>query len=118
MPKKVALKKVTAKKVISKKTVIKKKEKEARPLVYADNARSFWLFDGQVLNSLVALKEALSSMQKDVFSHHVTKEKNDFADWVELVLADVETASLLRKAKTAKTAHASLMKRLKEYDVS
>lgn len=110
-PKKVAVKKV------AKKATSKIKTNALRPLTYAANEKSFWLQDGQVLNSLMALNEALSEMEKSVFSHHVTKEKNDFADWVEQVLNDVDCANALRKAKTPKTAQTVVVKSLRFYQI-
>jgi hypothetical protein len=116
MPKKVTVTKVaTPKKVVAKKVV--KKSTEKKDLVYADNKKSFWCHDGQVLNSLLALKDALSEMEKSVFLHHVTKDKNDFADWVEQVLHDADCASALRKAKTAKGASTVVIKSLKIYQI-
>lgn len=111
-----ASKKVAVKKVV-KKAVSKAKNTTLRPLTYAPNEKSFWLHDGQVLNSLVALNEALSEMEKAVFLHHVTKEKNDFADWVEQVLNDLDCAAYLRKAKTPKTAKAAVVKSLRFYQI-
>lgn len=118
MPKKaiVSAKKVAPKKAVAKKSVAKKTPKvAAAPLVYADNERSFWVTNGQILNSLLALKEALAEMEKAIYEHHVSGEKNDFADWVEAVLCDVECALALRKAKTPKSAHTVVVKRLKVY---
>lgn len=121
MPKKVVAtpKKVAPKKAVAKKAPAKKAAKKTAvmQLVYADNAQSFWLTDGRVLNSLLALKEALAEMEKAVFAHHVTADKNDFADWVDLVLADSDLASALRAAKTPKSAHTVVVKRLKVYQL-
>ena len=120
MPKKaiVSTKKVAPKKVAVKKTVAKKPAKAgAMTLVYADNQKSFWVNDGRILNSLLALKEALAEMEKAIFTHHVNQEKNDFADWVEVVLGDATCALDLRKAKTPKSAHSAVVKRLKVYQV-
>lgn len=120
MSKKVVAKKtVTPKKVAVKKAAKKSaaKSNNLRPLIYASNEKSFWLQDGQVLNSLVALNDALSEMQKTVFLHHVTKEKNDFADWVEQVLDDADCAMALRKAKTPKTAQTVVVKSLRFYEI-
>ena len=111
-PKKVAAKKVVAKKVAPKKVVAKT---EVKPVVYADNSKAFWVADGRVLDSLIALKEALAEMEKAVFTHHVTPQKNDFSDWVDLVLGDAECAMDLRKVKTPKMAHTVVAKRLKIY---
>lgn len=119
MPKKVVATKVAA----PKKVAVKKNEKKVttsdtkKELVYASDALSFWLHDGQVLNSLLALRDALAKMEKEIFSHHVTKDKNDFADWVDKVLGDTSCAVLLRKAKTTKGAHTAVVTSLKIYKI-
>lgn len=121
------VKKVTASKSVAKKTAVKKvsspkkttakRSPAAHSLVYADNERSFWVHDGQILNSLVALKDALVKMKKDTFSHHVAKGKNDFADWVEAVLGDSACAADLRKAKTVATTVTVVEKHLTRYHI-
>ncbi len=116
-----AVKKVAAKKVAktaAKKAAVTKKAQKtvAKPaLVYAADAHSFWVHDGQILNSLKALHEALLTMEKAVYGHHVTKEKHDFADWVESVLKDDACANALRKAKTAPSAASVVAKYLRAY---
>lgn len=87
------------------------------PLVYATDAEAFWTNDGVILNSLVALGEALSDMPKAVFSHHVTGSKNDFATWVAEVLGDAECAKDLRKAKTAASAKKVVVQHLTKYHI-
>ncbi len=118
--KKVVAKKVTAKKVV-KKVVAKKapirKAGTKKTLTYADNDHSFWVKNGQVLNSLIALQEAMASMESAVFAHHVNKEKNDFADWVDSVLCDEACAADLRKTKTAASARTTVIKYLKSYQL-
>jgi hypothetical protein len=120
--KKVALKKVFTKKVIPKKVVTKKAVKkvlviEKKPLVVSSNKQSFWLVDGQILNSLEALETVFAEMEKSIFEHHVGKDKNDFAVWVEMVLEDKDCATLLKKAKTAKAAKSAVSKSLKSYKI-
>jgi hypothetical protein len=117
---KVAAKKVSSRKVAAKKAPAKKTSAKAearKTLVYADNANSFWVTDGQVLNSLVALEYALGVMSVDTFAHHVNKEKNDFFAWVDVVLNDRECAALLQKAKTKTSARTVVKNRLTHYVV-
>jgi hypothetical protein len=121
MPKKAP----TVKKAVPKKAVKKAVAKKATPktsskkksLVYADNTHSFWVVDGQILNSLSALHAALAVMDKGVYSHHVGKDRHDFADWVDVVLGDAACALDVRKAKTAKAAHTAVTKHLKKYSL-
>lgn len=113
--KKVA-KKAVIKKVVSapKKTSIKKTI-TPKTLIYAGNEQSFWVKNGEVLNSLTSLYQALASMDEEVFAYHVTKDKNDFSDWVEMVLCDEACASDLRKAKNSDKACVVVAKHLKKY---
>lgn len=89
--------------------------KAKKPLVHAKHEESFWVNNGQILANLVELKDALAEMDESIFSHHVSKEKNDFADWIEHVLEDAELASSLRKSKKPNTAHDIVVSRLRIY---
>lgn len=118
---KTAVKKVTKKTVASKtvptaKKNTTKKVSAPKTLVYAENGQSFWVNNGEVLNSLTALYQALASMDKEVFAYHVTKDKNDFSDWVEMVLCDDLCATDLRKAKNPDKACSVVAKHLKKYN--
>jgi hypothetical protein len=115
MPKVATPKKAVAKKAI-KKAVTKKVASSRKPtLTYAENKHSFWVVDGQILNSLSALKDALSRMDKATFAHHVAKDKNDFAVWVEMILVDKDCAVDVRKAKTIAATKTAVTKHLKKY---
>jgi hypothetical protein len=123
--KKVAKNKVakkTPKKVVKKasvkapkKTTVKKSGQKA--LVIAKNEQSFWLVDGGVLNSLVALRNALDTMEVNVFAYHALGVQNDFGHWVSNVLNDTECAKDLEKAKTSKAAKTAITKHLKSYSL-
>jgi hypothetical protein len=119
-------KKVTAKKAASKKVAVKKvaasvkkstakKPVGAKVLVYATDAESFWVHDGQILNSLTSLHDALARMEKAVYLHHVTADRHDFADWVDTVLCDTLCAKDLRTAKTPVQAKTIVARHLKTY---
>lgn len=95
----------------------KAKEGSKKDLVFSSNDNSFWVTDGQVLNSLLALNEALNNMEKEVYSYHVTKDKHDFAEWVEVVLVDVPCATELRKAKNPNSASKVITKHLQFYKI-
>jgi len=62
----------------------------------------FYLVDGNVLTNLKDLTSALKDMKKEIFNYHVTKDKNDFANWIENVFENKELAIKIRKIKTAK----------------
>lgn len=87
-----------------------------RPLTHAKGEACFWTTDGAILSNLIELSELLSTMPDEVFNHHVTRTKNDFADWIADVLDDAELASSLRSAKKRSTARTAIIRRLKVYD--
>ena len=96
MPIKTSEKKQTVAKEVAPVTVAKKGVKH--PLAHAVGEQCFWTTDGRVISNLIELQQALGDMADEVFVHHVTKEKNDFADWIENVLGDVELAKNFRTA--------------------
>jgi len=126
-PAKKAVKKTAAKKTskkVAKKSPAKKSAKKTtakkdtnKPLVLASNDKSFWVTNGAVLNSLVALRDALDEMEKEVYSYHVTKEHNDFANWVDAVLCDSQCALELKRAQSPVKAKSVVNRRLKVYSV-
>ena len=119
-PVKKVVKKTPAKKAATKKKITKKsttKKTANKPLVYANDEKAFWVKDGQILNSLVALNAAFDEMEKVVYEHHVTDERHDFADWVDSVLCDKKCATELKKANDPKKACTVVRKHLKFYKV-
>ena len=88
-----------------------------RPLVHAYNEKCFWVYNGPALSNLADLLRALTYMTDEQFSHHVSKEKNDFARWVAGVLLDTECAKILMKADTVKKTMKAVEERLKDYKV-
>ena len=68
-----------------------------------------------MLNSLIALKEAISVITVEQFEFHAGGDQNDFAIWVETILLDVNCAKELRKVKTQKTAEKKVATALKKY---
>lgn len=108
------------KKVLSKKAPTKKSpamKKPVKDLVYASDQESFWTQDGEILNSLKALLDAFTKMEKEVFVYHAQGGQNDFALWVEGVLCDSDCAADLKKAKTVKGAKTVVAKHLKSYSI-
>ena len=106
-------KKITAKKVASKSSLLKGK----KSLIYAADTASFWVTNGQILNSLLALRDALDEMEKEVYSYHAEGAHNDFANWVDTVLADGVCAKDLEQAKTPRSAKTVVVRHLKAYSV-
>ena len=73
----------------------------------------FWLKDGSQVKNLYDLSKALEKMPKKIFSHHVTKEKNDFSNWVRDVVGNKELAEKMASVKTAETMSKYINKALK-----
>ena len=59
--------------------------------------QEFILKDGRKLSSLLDLKSALRTMTPEVFRHHVTHGRNDFADWVQATMKNRELADRLAR---------------------
>lgn len=108
------------KKAVTKKVTAKKPTAQAaglKVMVYASDHESFWTTDGQILNSLLALHEALKTMDKNVYDYHVKAERHDFANWVAAVLGDEMCASDLRSCKTKAAAKTAVARHLKLYSL-
>jgi len=108
---------VTKTKVKEKKSTPKRTASTKRVLICANGEQCFWTTDGKIIANLVELRDTLASMADEVFQHHVTSDRNDFAEWVQHVLADQELAELLRSAQKPATARTYIVRRLKEYDI-
>lgn len=102
---------------VSKAVTQRDHSKAKRVLVCAQGEQCFWTTDGKIIANLVELKDALTNMANDVFQYHVTRDKNDFADWIEYVLGDAELAGKVRSAKKPTSARTFVVARLKKYDI-
>ena len=113
--------KKTTKKVVKKTTkktkTTSKKTPQFKALVCAEGEHCFWTTNGDVLKDLEQLQLAFGTMDDEVFMHHVTKEKNDFADWVESVLDDAQCAQELRKSRKPSTARTVVVRCLRRYSL-
>ncbi len=108
-------KKSTGGKKVTRTKTPTRRARQKPQLTIAAPEHAFWVCDGTVLHSLTELAEALATMDKETFAHHVGKEKNDFATWSEEVLGDIKAAAALRKAKTPAGAKRAVNARLKTY---
>ncbi len=61
----------------------------------------FWLNSGRKLESLRELHDELKVMTPEVFAHHVSSSKNDFALWVEHSIEHPTLAAQLKNADKA-----------------
>jgi hypothetical protein len=92
-------------------------KKPVKDMVYASDQESFWMQNGEILNSLMALNEAFAAMDKDIYQFHAHGDRNDFSIWVDSVLCDEECAADLKKAKSSKSARTIVVKHLKLYSI-
>jgi hypothetical protein len=112
--------KTTTKKAVAKKAATPKAKaagSKKRTMVVAKGPHCFWVNQGPILKDMQELADALKTMSEKMFAHHVNKDRNDFADWVEGVLKDADAAAALRKAKKPNTAHTVVIKYVKLYDL-
>ncbi len=66
----------------------------------APKGREFILKDGPKIKNLLELSKLLHYMSDDVFSHHVTEDRDDFAAWVNDVFKQKKIALDLGKNKS------------------
>jgi hypothetical protein len=114
---KAAVKKAVKKTAVKKAASAEEGETVRLPLRHAEDEKAFWVNDGKILKNLTELAETFAEMDTIVYRYHVATKRNDFADWVEHVLCDEECAAALRCAKTPKTAHTVVVRRLTAYDI-
>ena len=58
--------------------------------------QAFWFKEGGTLRTLGELAVALGFMPAEVFGTYVAEDKNDFAQWVESCLGELELAESMR----------------------
>lgn len=63
----------------------------------------FWVNNGPILYNLGDLSAALKTMNLKTFRHHVNKDRNDFAVWIDTSVGDKLLARGMGKIKTRKT---------------
>jgi len=67
--------------------------------------KHFWVNQGPTLGSLIDLRNAIGDgITDDQYAHHVSRDHNDFAQWVEDVFGDMQCGKALRRARTRTTA--------------
>lgn len=74
--------------------------------------KQFFLHMGANITNLEELSEALGIMSDDTFKHHVNKQKNDFANWVENTVGDEELAKSMKKTGSRKGLYRKINKRV------
>jgi len=79
---------------------------------------AFYCRDGKVVSNLQELQECLKGMSDDEFSHHVTQQKNDFAEWIHHTLADDNFAMKVRAAQNKTDLVLTLNEKLMRQEIS
>lgn len=75
--------------------------------------KAFFVSNGHVLRSLADFEKELETITEKDFACHVTKEKNDFYNWIKLVLNDTKLASMIKRVKAKGTVLKKLRLRKK-----
>ena len=88
------------------------KEEAIKYLSDAPAEQCFWANDGHVLKNISELAGAFLQMNKDIYSYHANKEKNDFSKWIGDIIGDKKLANDLLSAKTKDSAVKKLNSRL------
>jgi len=71
---------------------------------------------GTSIKNLQELAEALEIMNDGAFKHHVTKDRNDFSNWVRNVIEDISLSKNLLKAKTREKSFKLVSQRIKQIE--
>lgn len=77
-----------------------KPEEAKRMLSGVKPEKAFWINNGPIAKSLGEFAAALKKLSPVQLAHHVSKEKNDFAKWIDEVVGDKILAQRVRVLKT------------------
>ena len=72
----------------------------------------FALKDGRKLRTVFELIDALETMPDDVFRHHVTSDRNDFAAWLDAVFDEKVLAGELKAISGRMETQRAILKHL------
>ncbi|MBU1198627.1 MAG: hypothetical protein KKF46_08065 [Nanoarchaeota archaeon] len=97
-------KKTTGKKKPTTQTTDTKTTIQKKPDICKDapEMNYFVLCNGQPVKNVKELADVMDEIEEHVFDHHVTSDKNDFANWIEDIFKDMELAQKLAGAKEKK----------------
>ena len=62
----------------------------------------FILCNGKPVKNIKELADIMEEIEDEIFNHHVTPDKNDFATWVKDIFKDIELAEKLAGIKDKK----------------
>ena len=91
-----------------------KGEKKAEELLgNAPEKAAFWMKNGLKVMNLKELLVSLRTMDDEVFSFHVNKDKNDFKEWIVDVFQDKKLAKDISRLKKREKIIQQVKKRIK-----
>jgi len=85
---------------------------QSRKLGEAPKEYHFVLKSGEKLKSIQELAQAMETMGEDVFRHHVTDFRNDFAKWVNDVFNERKLAEELGRVKNKTETELKLLRHI------
>lgn len=94
---------------------VKQSKKKTKVLINAPETKQFLMCDGQKIKNLKELSLIMKNVNEEVFKHHVTNNKNDFANWIQHVLKEKELSSQLKKIKTKQKTQKLIDAYLKDF---
>jgi len=78
----------------------------------APDASYFVLCNGKPVKNIKELADVMEELEEEVFNHHVTPDKNDFATWIKDIFKDIELAEKLAGVKDKKHMQLVLYKHI------
>lgn len=82
----------------------------------APPGQEFWLHDGRQVRSVKELSEYLKEASKADYDKHVSKDRNDFANWVRHVHNNEPLAKALENSSTKRKAASTLAAAVKAHE--
>ena len=77
---------------------VRTKKDAARVLSEVEGEKRFFCCEGSVINSLSQLADCLGYINDECYGYHVSADKNDFGNWVDLVIGDNKLSGDVRNA--------------------
>ncbi len=74
--------------------------------------KAFWVNNGPILKSLNDFSQAAKKLTPAQFAHHVNKQKNDFAKWINEVIGDNSLAVKLKSFKSGEAMSKAAAERI------
>lgn len=79
---------------------------------FAPPEHAFVTLDGKRLSTIIELAHELDQMADHVFAHHVTADKNDFANWIKDIFHETELAHTIAQTKDKHHTHVVVLRHI------